>query len=240
MTTVFISDLHLSDVRGDAEQLFEQFLATLDNDCEALYILGDFFEVWVGDDVSTAIYRDTLEALKKLRDRNIPVYVMHGNRDFLLGAAFASQTGSQLIPDPFIINLYGTTTLLTHGDGLCTDDKEYQQFRTTVRNSAWQQQFLSTSAEQRLAQARQLRAESMKRTQEKSAEIMDVNNAAVESMARQHQVTRIIHGHTHRPGVFEFTTKGKPAQRFVLGDWHDTAMILRADASRCRLETIRL
>ena len=235
MPTLFISDIHLGDEHPEISQRFIEFLTTEAPAADALYILGDLFDVWIGDDAVQAEHRPALDALRQLSDSGVPIYVMHGNRDFLLGKAFESMTGCQLINEAIVIDLHGTPTLLMHGDSLCTDDVEYIQLRAQLRNSEWQQQFLSASIEQRIQIARQYRSESMSRIQNKSVEIMDVNSNAVIEAMRTHGVTQLIHGHTHRPAVHALEIDGKPAQRIVLGDWYSQNSSLRCDESGCQL-----
>lgn len=238
MATVFISDLHLSDKRPGASRLFEQFTQSLGRRAEAVYILGDLFDAWIGDDVSPGLVPREMTALTQLTAGGTPVYVMVGNRDFLLAEQFEARTGCQLIEDPTVVNLYGVRTLLTHGDALCTEDTDYQAFRAQVRDPTWQRKFLAYPPEARIATAQNLRDESIKRTGEKDAYIMDVTRDAVELLMRDHAVRWLVHGHTHRPGVHEFVLDGEPATRYVLGEWHDQAQILVCEPGTCRLETI--
>ena len=240
-TTWFISDLHLDARRPAVTDLFLNFLASLDAfACAGLYILGDLFEAWIGDDNDDAHDQRVLAALRATTVRGIPVQLMHGNRDFLLGDAFAHATGCTLLADPTLIELNGEPTLLMHGDTLCTDDHEYQQFRTLVRNPAWQQQFLAKPLAERRAIAANLRETSRQRTGEKDAEIMDVNPQTVEASLRAHRVRRLIHGHTHRPAVHDLLIEGTPAQRIVLGDWYEQGSVLRCDTDGLHLETLPL
>jgi UDP-2,3-diacylglucosamine hydrolase len=180
---------------------------------------------------------DVLRDLKQLTASGVPVYVMLGNRDFLLGSEFEKMTGCTLLSDPSIINLYGTDTLLMHGDTLCTDDVDYQVFRKQVRNPEWQKAVLAKSIEERVKIAREARAESLIRTAEKSEAIMDVNAQAVENIFREYGVSRIIHGHTHRPAVHEITVDNKPVTRIVLGDWYEQTSVLRVTADAVTLTT---
>lgn len=233
--TLFISDLHLSDERPAITALFLGFLREQAAGAEALYILGDLFEVWLGDDAVLPGYAPVVQGLKQLSATGVPVFVMHGNRDFLLGERFARDSGCTLLPDPAVIDLYGEPTLLMHGDTLCTDDVEYQQFRAQVRHPETQRQFLAMGLEQRLAVARQYRAESRERSRYKSETIMDVNQAAVEEALRRHAVRRLIHGHTHRPAVHRLAVDGREAQRLVMGDWYEQGSLLTCDRNGCRL-----
>jgi len=235
-TTLFISDLHLSHERPALAALFLNFLHGRAPQAEALYILGDLFEVWLGDDAIHPAYQPILAALRALTDGGVPVYVMHGNRDFLLATGFEQASGCRLIADPALIELNGERTLLMHGDVLCTDDVEYQQFRAHVRNSDTQRHFLGLAIEQRIAMAKQFRDASRERTSQKAEAIMDVNQDAVAAALRAHGVHQLIHGHTHRPAIHEFELDGRPARRIVLGDWYEQGSVLTCDAAGCRLE----
>jgi UDP-2,3-diacylglucosamine hydrolase len=230
VTTLFISDLHLTGEQPQTLTLFLKFLRHQAVHAETLYILGDLFETWLGDDTVATEMKAVLEGLTTLTGSGVPVQVMAGNRDFLMGAGFEAASTCHLLSEPTVIDLYGTPTLLLHGDTLCTDDIDYQQFRCQVRNPAWQREFLARPVAERLAMGRQARAESTARVREKSAEIMDVNPRAVEETLRRHGVQRLIHGHTHRPAVHEFHLDGRPATRIVLGDWHARGSVLRVDA----------
>src|SRR3569833_1442159 len=234
-TTLFISDLHLSADRPALTALFLVFLRERAPRAETLYILGDLFEVWLGDDAGHPAYHPVLSALRELAARR-PVYVMHGNRDFLLGNAFAQASGCRLLADPSVIDLNGERTLLMHGDVLCTDDVEYQQFRAHVRSPDTQRHFLGLAIEQRIAMAKQFRDASRERTSEKAEAIMDVNQDAVTAALRAYGVHQLIHGHTHRPAIHEFELDGHPARRIVLGDWYEQGSVLTCDAAGCRLE----
>lgn len=236
-TLLFISDLHLSAERPALNALFLDFLRARAPQAQALYILGDLFEVWLGDDAIHPVYQTTLAGLRNLADRGVPVYVMHGNRDFLLGAEFEKLSGCRLINDPTSIDLNGERTLLMHGDVLCTDDVEYQHFRRHVRNPETQRQFLSMSVEQRIATARQFRDASRERSRYKADDIMDVNQGAVATAMREHGVRQFIHGHTHRPAIHRFELDGGEARRIVLGDWYDQGSVLVCDETGCRLES---
>ncbi|WP_455198379.1 UDP-2,3-diacylglucosamine diphosphatase [Kaarinaea lacus] len=235
MATLFISDLHLSGERPAIISLFLDFLTTEASQAEALYILGDLFEVWIGDDAVPSDMEPVLNGLAALTAKNIPVYVMAGNRDFLMGAQFEKLTGCTLINEPAIIDLYGSPTLLLHGDTLCTDDVDYQQFREMVRNPAWQKDFLSKTIDERMEIGKQARQESMARTSQKSEEIMDVNEKAVENAFRTHRVLQMIHGHTHRPAIHEMSIDNQTARRIVLGDWYDQASMLEVENNDYRL-----
>jgi len=226
MSTLFISDLHLDDARPQITDLFVRFLADEARGANALYILGDLFESWIGDDDDAPLPTRVAQALRALRDNGVPIWFMHGNRDFLLGTDYAARAGITLLSDPTVLDLHGERTLLMHGDTLFTDDFEYQKFRTLVRNPAWQQQFLAKPLAERRAFAAQARGESRKQTAMKAAEIMDVNQEAVESVMLAHGVRRLIHGHTHRPATHRFDLDGKAAERIVLGDWYEQSSVL--------------
>lgn len=238
MSILFIADIHLGNEHPEISQRFVQFLQQQAVAAEAVYILGDLFEVWIGDDAVQAEHQPAIDALKQLTDSGTPVYVMHGNRDFLLGQEFEQITGCKLINDPLLIDLHGTPTLLMHGDSLCTDDSEYMQMRQQLRSPQWQQQFLAATLEQRLQVARQYRDESRSRSQNKSLEIMDVNSDAVLTAMREHNVTQLIHGHTHRPAIHEIKVDDQAAKRIVLGDWYSQNSSLHCDKQGCRLSNL--
>ena len=235
MTTLFISDLHLTEERPKVVALFQNFIHEEAAQADALYILGDLFEAWLGDDAVPSSMQPVLDELAWLTGTGVPVFIMVGNRDFLIGKRFEEMTGCTLLPDPSVINLYGTDTLLMHGDTLCTDDVDYQQFRNQVRNPAWQIAFLEKPIDERIAMARAARAESQARTQEKSEAIMDVNQNAVAELIRQHGITRLIHGHTHRPAIHQLSVDQTPVTRIVLGDWYDQSSVLRVSENNIEL-----
>lgn len=229
MTTLFISDLHLDPSRPAVTRAFLDLLSGEALTADALYILGDFFEVWIGDDDDAELNQTIIAALKTLTSNSTPVYIMHGNRDFLMGGQFCQQTGCQLIPDPTVINLYDRNVLLMHGDTLCTDDTRYMEFRQQCRSKAWQNELLSHSIEQRRKLAKQMRADSKAANSNKAEDIMDVNQDEVQRMFIQHGVDLMIHGHTHRPAIHQ--QKDNNVKRVVLGDWHNTGWIIRYPAS---------
>ena len=234
--TLFISDLHLHSNRPDINQLFLQFLEQEASTADALYILGDLFEFWIGDDDIDGEYHEVIQALRQLTNTGVPVYFMRGNRDFLIGECFAEQTGCTLLDDPTVIELYGERVLLMHGDTLCTDDVEYQAFRDEVRTAAWQERVLAIGLEERVNYFQTLREASQKSIQEKPQAIMDVNQGAVEAAMSDAQVTTLIHGHTHRPDTHHFSLDGQPAKRIVLGDWYEHGSVLVATEDNLRLE----
>jgi UDP-2,3-diacylglucosamine hydrolase len=235
MHTLFISDLHLHESRPQATRAFFHFLHTQAVHAEALYILGDFFDAWIGDDDDSELVQDIANGLHKLSELGVAIYFMHGNRDFLLGNAYASKAGMTLISDGIVIDLYSTPTLLMHGDSLCTDDIEYQQFRTMVRSPQWQQQILAQPIAARRALAAQLRAKSQSMNSLKAQDIMDVSPAEVVAQMEAAGVTRMIHGHTHRPARHTLIINNKPAERIVLGDWHDSGWCIKADQNSIEL-----
>lgn len=235
MTTLFISDLHLDGSRPETTELFLEFLEEEAAEASALYILGDFFEVWIGDDDDDLHHVQVMAGLKALSSSGVPVHLMHGNRDFLIGKRFAERTGVKLLADPTVIDL-GGPTLLMHGDTLCTDDLQYQKARRFLRNRLVQGIYLALPLSLRRRIAAYARAKSKTDTAAKASYIMDVNQQAVEEAMRQHGVTRLIHGHTHRPAIHRFKSKdGKAMERIVLGDWYDQSSILRWDGKGGRL-----
>ncbi|PHQ26560.1 UDP-2,3-diacylglucosamine diphosphatase [Marinobacter guineae] len=219
MTALFISDLHLEESRPDITGAFLAFLDEKAAGVEQLYILGDFFEAWIGDDERTPLQEQVAAALRKVNESGTEIFLMHGNRDFLIGKDFCDRAGAILLEDPTVIDLYGTPTLLMHGDSLCTADVEYQKFRANMRNPQWQQMILQRPLEDRQQMARQLREISMAKNQGKEEFIMDVSSEEVVREMEAHGVQRMIHGHTHRPAEHALTTNGHPAKRIVLGDW---------------------
>lgn len=231
MTTLFISDLHLEDGRPDITRLFVDFLEREGRDADALYILGDLFEVWIGDDYPGETGRAAAEALHTLA-ASTPVYYLHGNRDFLLGHRYAQQAGMSLLPDPTVIDLYGTPTVLTHGDTLCTDDHDYQRFRRRIRHPLTRTVLLALPKRWRLRLARRARDASRVHTGQAPPDIMDVNDEAVRDLLDAHGVRRVIHGHTHRPAIHELDG-GR--QRIVLGDWYDHGSVLRISSDSTEL-----
>ena len=228
---LFISDLHLSAERPETVRTFLRFLRQRAVEASQLYILGDLFDVWIGVDDDQALIGEIITALRELTAAGTWLGVMHGNRDFLLGEAFCRRTGAELLADPYFRVFQGIPTLLIHGDLLCTDDRDYQAFRRKLRDPEFQQRFLAQSLAARRAEAAEYRAMSGEANAQKPEAIMDVNPLAVIETLRQHNATRLIHGHTHRPGDHELDIDGNRASRHVLGDWHDTgAEILRLDA----------
>ncbi len=238
--TIFVSDLHLDDSRPTITSLFLNFLKESATKAEALYILGDLFEVWIGDDNISSLSHQIATGLNQLRQKGTPIYLMHGNRDFLMGKEFENASGCTIIPDPTLINLYGIGTVLLHGDTLCTDDIEYMDFRTMVRNPEWQKEFLDKPLPERKDIASDLREQSKEMTLAKPMDIMDVNQQTVEEVLKKHNVQQMIHGHTHRPDTHTFLLNSVTAQRIVLGDWYQNGSVLRCSHEGCKLETLKL
>ncbi len=233
--TLFISDLHLDDDRPQITDLFLSFLRGEARSASALYILGDLFESWIGDDDDTPLGLRVQDALAELAGHGVAVHFMAGNRDFLVGPRFAARSGLTLLSDPARIELDGVPTLLMHGDTLCTDDTNYQKFRGLVRDPAWQQTFLSQPLPARRAFAAQARAQSREHTGATRAEIMDVTDTAVRAALQTHDVVRLIHGHTHRPARHRVELGDRVAERIVLGDWYEHGSVLRVDGERIEL-----
>lgn len=238
MTTLFISDLHLDDRRPQTTALLQEFLLREASSAQALYILGDLFEFWLGDDVPSKCSLEVATSLAGLRDQGVPCYFMHGNRDFLLQEKYAKKAAMTLLPEEYILELYGEQVLLMHGDSLCTDDIPYQQFRGLVRSPAWQQQFLAKTPTERLQIALQARDASAEHKDSANMQIMDVNQQQVEAAFERHGVYRMIHGHTHRPATHDLKIDGQAAQRIVLGDWYTQGSVLKVDAGNYELSAI--
>jgi UDP-2,3-diacylglucosamine hydrolase len=231
MAALVVSDLHLDPARPEIAAQFRAFLAAEARAARALYVLGDLFEVWIGDDDPEPHKRAVIADLRALADAGVALYFLHGNRDFLLGRRFCEETGGALLTDPTVVELYGRRALVTHGDALCTDDAPYQKLRALVRDPRWQAQFLALSLGQREALAREARAGSQAHTQAQPTMLMDVNADAVATVFRDAAVDTIIHGHTHRPGVHRHTVDGRACTRIVTGDWHAQGSCLRWDES---------
>jgi UDP-2,3-diacylglucosamine hydrolase len=229
MTTLFISDLHLEADRPEIGEQFLDFLSSEAAEADALYILGDFFEYWVGDDDPDEYYASIKRALRAFTDSGVPVFFMHGNRDFMIGEAFAAETGVKLLPDPCPLEIYGKSVLISHGDALCTDDVEYQKVRAMTRNPEWQAMMLAKPLEERIAIAKQARSQSQERNKTLSESIMDVNPDAVKQTIAEHGVEILLHGHTHRPAIHNIEVDDRIAKRVVLGDWYDQGSVLRWD-----------
>ncbi len=228
MSSLFVSDLHLEPGRPQITELFERYLASDEvRQAEALYILGDLVEAWIGDDDDDELPRRIAAATRAVHDAGVPVYFLAGNRDFLLGEAFAQRAGITLLADGTVHDIQGTPTLLMHGDVLCTDDLAYQAVRRQVRAPQWQAQILSMPLEARRAFAAKAREDSRAHTASTTESIMDVNAGAVAAALRDAAVARLIHGHTHRPAIHRFELDGRQVERIVLGDWYQQGSVLR-------------
>jgi UDP-2,3-diacylglucosamine hydrolase len=238
MAHLLVSDVHLDASAPAATAQFLDFLGRQARAAQSLYILGDLFEAWVGDDDADEDKARVCAGLKELSDSGVPCFAMHGNRDFLLGAGFSERSGCRLLADPVIAGFDGEEVLLTHGDALCTDDHSYQELRTIVRDGTWQQRYLRLPLARRELLANEVRAGSRNHTARTVPYIMDVNAAAVDAAFRATGVRRMIHGHTHRPGVHELQVDGVAAQRMVLGAWYEQGSYVSCEAGRFRLHEL--
>ena len=230
--TLFIADLHLCNEEPAITAGFLYFLQGEAQQCDALYILGDLFEAWIGDDAPNPLHQHIAAALKALP---LPKFFIHGNRDFLLGQRFARASGMKLLPEEQVLDLYGQRVLIMHGDTLCTDDEGYQRFRVKVHQRWLQRLFLALPLRLRLRIAARMRNGSKQANQHKSLSIMDVNPQAVAAAMTRQQVHTLIHGHTHRPEIHHFSLNGQPAERAVLGAWHEKGSMIEVDADGVRL-----
>ncbi len=235
MATLFIADLHLQTEEPAITAGFLHFLQGTARKADALYILGDLFEAWIGDDDPVPLHREIAAAIKAVVDSGVPCYFIHGNRDFLLGKRFARESGMQLLPEEQELNLYGRKVLIMHGDTLCTDDAGYQAFRAKVHKPWLQRLFLALPLFVRQRIAAKMRASSKAANSHKSLSIMDVNPNAVAATMEKHHVQCLIHGHTHRPDVHELMVDGQPAIRVVLGAWHTQGSMVRVTADDVEL-----
>ena len=226
--TLFVSDLHLDEERPDTTAHFERFLREIAPGADAVYILGDLFEYWVGDDGLALAFNARIGSDLARLAKSLPVRFLHGNRDFLISGGFSRETGVELLEDPTVVDVYGERVLLMHGDTLCTDDKPYQAFRAQVRNPAWQQAALARPLAERLAMAQKLRSDSESAKDGKTAAIMDVSAATVEKAFADSGCRVMIHGHTHRPARHVHVVDGRECVRWVLGDWYGSASYLEA------------
>jgi UDP-2,3-diacylglucosamine hydrolase len=233
---LFISDLHLSEERPGANEQFISFLEDKARDADALYILGDFFEYWIGDDDLGEPFNAVIAGLlRDLTGGGVKLYLMHGNRDFLLGERFCAATGGELLPDPIVLEIEKEKILLMHGDTLCTADVDYQNWRRTARSPQWQREFLAKSLTERRKAILELREKSKEVIQAKPAEIMDVSDDAVREAFRRHSVRRLIHGHTHRPGKHVVDVDGQKRERWVLPDWYGPGGFVEVSSRSTRL-----
>ena len=239
MVELFVSDLHLDAQSPAAIERFLRFLRQEAAQARVLYILGDLFEAWIGDDDPDPDKGRICEGLRQLTDHGVMCFVLHGNRDFLLADQFAARTGCRLLPDPVIASFDAESVLLTHGDALCVDDHPYQELRTTVRAPAWQQRFLKLPLPTRDLLANRARRGSQAHTSRAVPYVMDVNEAAVKAVWRT-GVSRIIHGHTHRPGIHRDAFEGRAVERIVLGAWYEQGSYLLREAGRYELRELAL
>lgn len=245
MTTLFISDLHLDAERPAITELFGAFMHRQARQAEALYILGDLFEAWVGDDDPSETGAYVADRIREVVDAGVPVNFIRGNRDFLVGDAFARRAGMRILPDPAVVVLYDRPVLLMHGDLLCSDDTAYQAFRAQTRDPDWQQQFLAQPLAARLAFAAQARAASQARQQgmiqsdrAQFETVTDVTATTVEATLARYGIDTLIHGHTHRPAVHALQVGGRECRRIVLGDWYEQGSVLRADPDGYQLQAL--
>ncbi|MFA5372455.1 MAG: UDP-2,3-diacylglucosamine diphosphatase [Sideroxydans sp.] len=238
--SLFISDLHLSEAHSPGAELFRHFARDIAPQAEVLYILGDLFEYWAGDDdLADPFHASVAGYLRQLGAQGTRIFIMHGNRDFLMDEQLAVACHAALLPDPALLDLYGNPTLLTHGDALCTDDAVYQQFRTLVRGASWRDDFLALPLSERKAQIEHMRCQSELAKRGKAMNVMDVNEEAVHALLRQYRYPRLIHGHTHRPAQHLHQVDGHQCERWVLGDWDSgAAQILRADCAGLHWQTL--
>ncbi len=241
---ILISDLHLQESRPDITRAFVDFVAAVPAACRRFFILGDLFELWIGDDAESPLADEVAASLQALASRGVKICLMHGNRDFLIGDDYAAHCGGELVSEPFELEVDGADWLLLHGDALCIDDTGYMEFRRMVRNPAWQREFLARPLAERQAWADRAREQSQAATAGKPAEIMDVNHGAVLDLIRDSGRHRILHGHTHRPAVHELPEAGpnpdEPALRVVLGDWDRQGWYAAIDGARFTLRNFSL
>lgn len=240
MKTLFISDLHLSPDQPELTRLATAFIAQ-QKDAAALYLLGDIFNTWLGDDLIPDAYQEFIQALQQQQQQGTKLYLMVGNRDFMLGEKFARLIGATLLPDPVVVQIYGRSVLLMHGDSLCTDDVSYQRYRKVVRNRWLQKLFLAMPLAIRQRISDKIKAKSKQQKQFKQARIMDVNPAAVRQVMKAHRIQLLIHGHTHRPAIHTLESlRGEIGHRIVLGDWHQHPSYIEMNAEGIYLNDVRL
>jgi UDP-2,3-diacylglucosamine hydrolase len=238
MSTLFISDLHLEAERPDIGNQFIEFLKTEAMEADDLYILGDLFEAWVGDDDPNTHYAKIKMAIRKVVDKGVPVYFMHGNRDFMIGRQFANETGVEILKDPYPVTMYGQKALLSHGDAMCLDDVQYQRIRKMTRDPDWQASMLAKPLKERLRIAEEARRQSLEQTLNLSMNIMDVSQDEVRRVITEYGVDVLLHGHTHRPDVHTIDLGNRRAKRIVLGDWYSQGSVLRWDLSGPKLREL--
>lgn len=237
MVRLFASDLHLEDTRPDITRAFFRLLDTFQERIDELYLLGDIFEVWLGDDTPMQCADLLAKKLSELTESGVDIFLMHGNRDFLIGQDYARRCSAQLIDEPFLLDVAGQSALLMHGDILCTHDTDYLAFRNMVRDPQWQRDFLAKPLAERIAIGRSLRDKSQQSAKEKAEYIMDVTPDEVAATMEKHQVSLLIHGHTHRPATHNVTLQYGTGTRMVLGDWHQQGWYILADDNSVRLES---
>ena len=235
MHTIFMSDLHLDKKRPEAIKFFINYMNHVSPSTKAIYILGDLVEYWVGDDDPADGLEDVFKIIST-KSKEINIYFMHGNRDFLISENFCKKHGMKLLQDPTLINLYDKKVLLMHGDTLCTDDKQYQEYRALVRSHTWQSKMLIKTLSERLMIAQQLREKSLEATENKKEYIMDVNNGTVIEIMKEYDADILIHGHTHRPNVHKLQINQKDIKRIVLGDWYDRSFILELSKDKITID----
>ena len=236
MTIALISDLHLDPARPASTHWFDQFMSDSSGQLSRLYILGDLFEVWVGDDGSAALGQEAVEnIIRRTVNDGLELFFIHGNRDFLIGNDFAKRTGCTILADPTLITLGAEQVLLTHGDMLCTNDIEHQTARQEMLTSKWKNAFLNKPVTERMDVAKSMRKKSETSKKIKSMKMTDVNQHEVEKVMREHDVLTMIHGHTHKPAIHEFSLDNMPAKRYVLGDWYTQKSVLYYDNGRFSL-----
>ena len=240
MLQLFISDLHLCEQAPQIEALFQQFMEQQAPKADELYVLGDLFEAWIGDDALDPLAERVIKLFKQYSSQGGKLYFMHGNRDFLVGETFVNATGGQLLNDPYSLVLAGQSSLLMHGDSLCTQDEEYLAFRSLVRAPQWQKEFLSLSIDERINIAKDIRSQSKERGKTLSEQISDVTPTEVISIMQQNQVTLLIHGHTHRQARHRLTIEKLQCERIVLGDWGETGSVLSISENTIELSNFTL
>ena len=247
MSTLFVSDLHLDPARPEITALFLRFLQREAASADALYILGDLFEAWVGDDDPSSTGQQVADGLRRLADAGVPVYFVHGNRDFLVGQDYAGRAGMRILPDPAVVSLYGEPVLVMPGALLCTADHAYQAFRAQTRDPHWQAMFLAQPLAARQAFAAQARQASMSRQQDmidgdraSFEAVTDVNPQAVEATLARFGVATLVHGHTHRPAMHAVRIGDREGRRIVLGDWYEQGSVLRVSPGHCDLQALPL
>ena len=238
MTITFISDLHISESQPEIANQFIDFLDNCAQNSDALYILGDLFEYWIGDDNPDPYYKDIILCLNKYITNGIPTYFIHGNRDFLIGEKFSKDTGIKILKDPSIIKINEERVLISHGDIFCTDDHEYQATRRVTRDPEWQKMMLKKSIREREDFALKVREKSKQSTKYLDENITDVNKKEINETFKNNNLAKIIHGHTHKPGIHNMLLDNTPHQRIVLGDWYEQGSILQWEKSGPNLITL--